>query len=209
MPTAWATNPRTWQKQTAIVLATGPSLSPDVVEAAREAHATGVRVIAVSDAFTLAPWADMLYSCDAKWWQHHAQEALKFPGLKVTCDSSVPFPSVLSLQIGGHTGLDERPTHLRTAGNSGHQAVHIAAQMGAEKILLCGFDMRRIHKKRHFFGDHPPYLHRNSPYEDFVRDFEPLANDLRKQGVIVINCTPGSALQCFPVGTIEEELHGT
>ena len=29
------------------------------------------RVIAVNDAWRLAPWADILYACDGRWWRHH------------------------------------------------------------------------------------------------------------------------------------------
>jgi hypothetical protein len=48
------------------ILATGPSLTAEQVAAVR-----GLRVITVSDAYKLAPWADALVSADAVWWRHH------------------------------------------------------------------------------------------------------------------------------------------
>ena len=33
-----------------------------------------------------------------------------------------------------------------------------------------------------------------------------LAADLKTEGVTVVNCTPGSALTCFPMGDLEQEL---
>lgn len=203
MATAWAV-PKDWEGLTVAVLATGPSLTPDVAEAVRQA---GIRTIAISDAFRLAPWADILWSCDAKWWLQHAQDALKFSGRKATLDGSCPFPQVYQLQNGGQVGYDERPTHLRTGGNSGHQAVHLAAHLGAARIILCGFDMRIVNGQRHFFGDHPKPLDKNSPYPEFISDFEFLAEALKDRGVQVVNTTPNSALRCFPSASLEKELH--
>lgn len=31
----------------------------------------GLRVIAVSDAYKMAPWAEALVSADAVWWRYH------------------------------------------------------------------------------------------------------------------------------------------
>src|ERR1051325_7861339 len=52
---------------TAFVLACGPSLTQQDVGRCRGRG----EVIAVSDAHRFAPWADILYSCDAAWWRHH------------------------------------------------------------------------------------------------------------------------------------------
>lgn len=51
----------------AIILATGPSMSQAVADSARGFGT----VIAVSDAYRLAPWADCLVSADTAWWKHH------------------------------------------------------------------------------------------------------------------------------------------
>ena len=50
-----------WAGDTCCILATGPSLTPDQAEYAKGK----ARVIAVNDAWRLAPWADILYACDA------------------------------------------------------------------------------------------------------------------------------------------------
>jgi len=184
-------------------------MSKDVADTVR---AYEVPTIAVNDTARLAPWAHMLYACDYTWWMHHANWALKFRGLKVTIDDSVPFPAVLCLRthrdntIGNPlvSGLETDSEYIRTGNNSGYQAVSIAIHAGATRILLCGFDMAG----GHWFGSHPPGLtdadpnvHRNL----FIPEFEKLAKIL-PAGVEIINCTPGSALQCFPMGNLEEEL---
>ena len=47
------------------ILATGPSMSQAVADRARELGS----VLAVNDAFELAPWADGLVANDINWWR--------------------------------------------------------------------------------------------------------------------------------------------
>ena len=187
-----------WRGETAVVIATGPSLTAEQVDRIRGR----ARVIAVSDAWRLAPWADVLYSCDAKWWHHH-RNAQKFAGLKVGLTDCITFPAVRLMRHRLRDGFDADPGYLATGANSGYQAVHLAAHFGASRIVLLGFDMRET-QRSHFFGDHPPGLKRESPYATWIERFRTLAAPLRGRGVEVINCTPGSALDAFPAGELDE-----
>lgn len=196
--------PKLWPGATAVVLATGPSMSQEVADSVRGK----ARAIAVNDAFRLAPWADALYAADWMWWRHYKDEALKFAGLKVSIGTDCPYGEVFALAKGGDDGFDTRPTHLRTGKNSGYQAVHLAAHFGARRILLCGFDMRVVRKRSHYFGDHPDELRNEKLYEVFCKYFERVAPAYRHRGIEVINCTPGSALTCFPHQSLEEALAG-
>ncbi len=145
-------------------------------------RAAGVPAIAVNDAFLLAPWADVLYAADAQWWGVHAQTALKFAGLKMTADPSVHYRAVLKLKQTGKTGYDPTPGCVRTGGNGGYQALHVAIQAGARRILLLGFDMGGTH----FFGRHRDGL-RNTPDQTFA-NWIPRFSALAKVGAEVINC---------------------
>lgn len=161
-----------------------------------------VAVVAVGNAFLFAPWADVLYHGDAPWWGYHAQEALKFEGLKLTVDKMVKYRSVRILKETGVEGYDPTPGCVRTGNNSGYQAIHVAIQAGAKRILMLGFDMR----PGHFFGRHPMPLRNTDPssFEVFKKRFPAL----RGRGAEIINCTPGSALQCFPMMPLAEALNG-
>lgn len=160
-------------------------------------------VIAVQDAFRLAPWADMLYGCDSAWWLHHRETALKFAGLKVSCDD-VPLPAVLKLKQSGTQGFDPDPACIRTGRNSGYQALHIAARAGASRVLLCGYDMQGSH----FFGRHPAGLRNTEPgvFNLFCKAFDTLKPALRALGCEVLNCTPGSRLTTFPFADLQASL---
>ena len=157
--------------------------------------------------------ADHLYACDPKWWRHHADRVLKeFTGqcwtqqqrggkdpdeAKVIAKYGLQFKYGLSLP-----GLGREDLHYGQ--NSGYQAINLAYLLGAKRIVLLGYDMQQTGGKRHYFGDHPDALHCNSPYQDWIGNFDALASDLSDSGVSVINCTRRTALKCFPQMTINE-----
>jgi hypothetical protein len=175
-------------------------MTPRVADAVRS-----IPTIVINDTFRLAPWAALLYAADAAWWQANT-DALAFAGLKVTVDS---VPGTEQLVYTGSTGFDPNPSAIRTGSNSGYQGVHIAAQAGAARILLCGFDMTAA-KGAHWFGPHRGGLANTTPetYARFIRRFESLKVALDELGVEVVNCTPGSALTCFPMLPLDEALKG-
>jgi len=115
-----------------IILATGQSLNQQDVDYVK---GKGV-VVAVSDAYKLAPWADMLVSHDTNWWRHHP-EALNFEKPKY-CYQTFNGTKML------------RPEGAPTACNSGLYSMFIAKKYGATKIILLGFDMHGTH----YFGLH-------------------------------------------------------
>lgn len=193
--------PRMWEGQQAVVLASGPSMSQSVADMVR--YVPALRVIAVNNTFRLAPWADMLYACDERWWAVNSKEALAFHGLKVSCEDA-RFKEVLMLKNTGSQGFDPDPGNIRTGGNSGYQAVHIAAHAGVRRILLCGFDM----KGGHWHPEHKTPLREPSDacFMRWVRAFVDLADELKRRGIEVWNCTPDSALECFPSVALDDAL---
>ena len=214
MAAQWSV-PRIWPGETVAILASGPSMSRDVAETVKGR----CRVIAVNnqaidtvDSTTkqlvpaFAPWADVLYAADAKWWHCYQAQALQFAGLKVTLKPN-PWPQVHQLAQSPQRVFDPRPTHLASGGNSGYQALHLAAHFGATRVLLCGYDLRDgLGKRRHWFGNHPPRLNGQAAYATWISGFQRLAPVLAKMGIEVLQCTPKSALKCFRQSTLEEAL---
>jgi hypothetical protein len=183
--------PRDWDGETAAILATGPSMSQEIADALSALHAQRLfKAIAVNNCYRIAPWADVLYCCDLRFWDVHP-DSYKFEGLKVSLTNR----SVLKLENGGESGIDERPTHLRSGRNSGYQALNLAVLFGAKRILLFGFDCKSK-GRTHFFGSHPSSLERQHPYEVWIRHFNEAAPILKRMGIEVWNCTD-SALTCF------------
>jgi len=195
-----------------IVAAPGPGLTPDVATKVRK---SGLPTIVVQDAWRLLPAAEVLYGCDGAWWQlykgvpefrgekwstHSLNESLvddksteaRAYGLKLVRGESAPGFS-----------LDPRTIHY--GDNSGFQALNLAILFGCTKIVLVGFDMRRIDGRAHFFGEHPQSLNRGTDYGRFVRFFERAAGTLPAR-ISILNATPQSALTCFPIMSLEEAI---
>lgn len=196
------TVPRCWPGETVTILGGGPSLTPVDVAAVRGQ----TRVIALNNAYQLAPWADVLYACDQKWWTWH-QGVPSFTGPKFSIAASDPvtWPDVQVLQNTGVLGLERQPTGLRTGYHSGYQAMNLAVHLGAARILLLGYDLKVGGAGRtHWHGDHPD--RQPSPYAAMLEAFPSIVAPLQDVGVEVINCSPGSALRCFPCQPLAEAL---
>lgn len=152
MTQPWKNDPL-WPGATVAVLASGPSMSAEVAEALRE-H----RTIAVNEAIRVAPWADMMLALDANWPQSYRE----FEGMRLT---GVEDESLDAFYIG------PRWERVRmSAGceleihNSGLAAIRIAAQMGASRIVLAGFDPEK-----------PGHFHEGEVFE-----YQGLAEGLRQ-----------------------------
>ena len=164
------------------LLATGPSMSQALADFVRDK----CRVVAVSNAYVLAPWADALVSNDKAWWQAHP-EAMKFSGRKF-CAGIIHGIEQIKRDGDFGGGL-----------NSGLQGMRVACILGATRILLLGFDMHGSH----FFGAHPSPL-RNTT----VKRFRSHIGQFRKwRECEVLNCTPGSALKQFRFADIADVLN--
>jgi hypothetical protein len=217
--TRWSVEPE-WAGETAVIIASGPSLTREQAEFVKGK----CRAIAVNNAGidtvnsetqelipAMAPWADILYAADAKWWRCYHERALKFAGRKVTIKPTLPWADIYCLEQSlEHASFDPRPTHLVSGGNSGYQALHLAVHLGVKRILLLGFDMKDgANRRRHWFGSHPTKLNSRGNYAGWIRAFDKLAKCLNARDVEVINCTPGSALRCFRRTSIEAALNGS
>lgn len=148
----------------------------------------------------------MLYAADWGWWSTYQQEALSHTGIKVTASENC-FPAVHYLHPTGPEGYDPSPGKIRTGGNSAYQALHIAAQAGASRILLCGVDLTNKNG-RHHHGHHPSPL-RNPGDDELLamgRRFATIVKPMKELGIEVLNCSPDSMLECFPKVPIEEAL---
>lgn len=198
--------PRLWSNGVVVCLGGGPSLMREDVDLCRgRAH-----VIAVNDAYRLAPWADVLYAADARWWRHH-EAAWAFQGLKYSihgCDTQYPDDvDIRILRNTGNRGLELDATGVRTGMNSGYQAMNLAVHLGATRILLLGYDMQaRDRRHSHWFGAHPQGLNYDSPYQTFRECFDTILEPLQAIGVEVVNCSRETALTCFPLATIDQAL---
>lgn len=195
---------RVWPGETIAILASGPGLVPAEVSALRGV----VRVVAVSDAVRLAPWADVLYSSDRRWWKAYGG-CPGFAGAKYSIGQSrgrsdvlTSYPDIHVLRHTGIEGLELMPDGLRSGEHSGYAAINLAVHFGAARIVLLGYNLgKRPGEPSHFFGAQAAGLHETSAleYQRFRRHYGTMLEGLAAAGVEVINSTVGTALEAFPV----------
>lgn len=194
-----------WRDHTAVVVASGPSLTDEQITLIE--HSV-VFTIAVNNSYAKLQHPDVVYACDYLWWKlNHMKAKQNIPRRQLwTQDRAAAEQFQLShIQWEGKDGLGKRG--LRVNGNSGAGAINLAYHFGARRILLVGMDMKPgPNGEKHWHPDHPKPLVQGQQFEEWRKKMGVLAADLKTEGVTVVNCTPGSALTCFPMGDLEQEL---
>jgi hypothetical protein len=156
----------------------------------------------------------MVYGCDPAWWKHR-KGLPEFTGLKVAWSGAqVDYPDLLRVEIAGtgraygNTMQFDQIGKVGGGGNSGFQALNLAAQLGANRILLVGFDMTDG-AGAHWYGRNNWHM-ANNPDESAFRRWRPAldaaAPVLAARGVDVVNASPASALSGFRKASIDAAL---
>lgn len=203
----WVVPPE-WVGDVVFILGCGPSLANYSYYDFENVRRAG-RVIAVNDSYIKAPWADVLYAHDQKWWDSNVYQIHnRFMGrymISIGADVS----RVKRLRDTGQSGLETDPAGLRNGSNSGYQAINLAYHFGARRIVLLGFDMQVHGQQTHWRernDGRSPVTFGNTLRLSFLPLFPSLAEGLREEGVSVINATPGSALTVWPHAPLAEVL---
>jgi hypothetical protein len=204
-----------WADQQCFILGGGPSLEGFDFESLRGKG----RIIAINRAYENAPFADILYFMDNKFyqWVHKGElspgclEAWNsFPGYKVFLNiMGREFDDVYSIRSLGRVGLSNSIRKgLYHGNNSGVGAIGLAYCLKADPIYLLGIDCRidERRKKSHYHSGYAKQFTPASAFQSFKGDFERLNRFLRQTTTSVINLNPHSALKCFPFSTIDEVL---
>jgi hypothetical protein len=202
--TFW-TVPREWPGSTVFILGGGPSLLGFDAEILRGAG----RVIAINNAYQLAPWADVLYYADRSWWHAHREAVLKVFKDKYRVSIGTSEDGTKRLRTTGPGGLEKDPSALKHGSNSGYQAIGLAYHLGAARIVLLGYDMHVEGARTHWHTGHPnwtPAAQEKALKEVFLPRFASLVDPLKAEGIEVLNATPGSSLTCFPMAALSEVL---
>jgi len=209
--------PRIWSGETCAILAGGPSLRGFDAESLRGQ----CRVITINGSWRMAPWADVTYWCDRSWfieqslanprsldssssWHEQISNGFLVAGEQGFADH----PQIHQMQFSGQMGLETDSSKLRHGSNAGYQAINLAYHFGVSKILLLGYDMHCDGARTHW---HEGYGKLAMAFSRVLADsmlplFNYLVKPLADAGVEVVNCTPGSALKCWPYQPIEAAL---
>lgn len=182
-----------WAGRNVAVLATGPSLTQEDVLAVAQA---GFIIVAVNHAWTIAPWCDVIYAGDGRYWRAHHEEI----------DKTAPKAKRFSKSANAHKKYKAIYTKTAMKGdyNSGQMAVEYALRQGPKLIVMLGFDVS-LEDGYHFHGPHektpnPAKSRMKKWIEQFGRIPEHYDIDH------VINCSRKTALTMFKREPLEDVL---
>lgn len=193
-----------WRGRTVFCLASGPSLTAEDAELVR---LSGHPTVVTNTTFRLAPWADVLFGFDARWWATkdtktgltYAQETERdFHGRRFSRSALAANYGIEALHAS---------SWFRGSGNSGACAISLAVSAGAHRIVLLGFDCTfGPDRQRHWHGDHPPGLGNCLSIARWPLQFTRVKRQADAARCGVINCSRRTALDMFPRRPLEDVL---
>lgn len=165
-------------------VASGPSLTRADCDLVSD-----LKTVAVNNAYQYTN--GVIFAGDEAWWQLNHQKIR--PGRECWTRAQ---NAVRRFQIGYFGG--SLPVF-----NSGQVAIELALSLGATRILLLGYDCS-LQNGTHFHGNHKGLRDpTQKSVRDWIKQFQHVADST---SVPIINCSPSSALTCFPKETLENAL---
>lgn len=173
----------------------------------------GRRVIAINRAYEVLPGAEALWWSDARFFRNHRAglmahgAALKATFAYLYEDDELP-KGVLRYKLSGQQGFDPDQNALRSGNNSTYAAIHLAAHLGARRIVILGLDMKHGPSgETHWHDGHKGLLNPAHVMESAMLPlFSGLVGPLEQRGIEVVNANPGSALEVWPRIAVDQAL---
>jgi hypothetical protein len=219
--------PKIWEGSTVFILGGGPSLSSvnfDLIKHRRiistnnafgepngKTHRYGKEDIAT---YKARDWVDVIFFADLKWFRWHRRSIREAAenSIVLTCNQNngvlkTTGPWLKKVRRNNNRVLgitSDKKDHISWNRSTGAAAINVAYHFGAKTVVLLGFDMRLIDGKKNYHDDHKEPAH--DPCARHLKCFKAIARDAAKLGLNIINCTPGSAIEYFPIMSLEEYL---
>lgn len=177
-------------------------------------------VIGINVAFLIGDWIDVVFFGDSNFFNSYKLPLSNFPGLKMTCSPNkdhIPWIKFLPRNPKQKRGISKDASKVSWNYNSGAAAISIAANAGAKRIILLGFDMvldaeenqhwhdlynkkaQRANKNHRGTGKSKPL-----PFDRHLRGFDAIAEDAKKRGITIINASSNSRIEQFEKISVQE-----
>lgn len=177
-----------FEGKTVFCVGSGPSLTAGDCAAIEN---SGHPIVAVNTSWKAVPSASILFAGDEAWWAANSS-TVESQAVRWTCNTSASLKYGLRLfkSSGRHW-------------NSGLCAIELAEFLGAEKIVLIGYDCS-VRRGVHWHGKHDKTQNPTSGVcQSWIAQFKQLSHRAK---VPIINCSRDTALTCFPRVELEEIL---
>lgn len=194
-----------WRGEPAFIVCGGPSVAEQNLALLR-----GRRVIVVNASFKAVPWADVLIFADSNCLSWYGRAIAEFSGRVVTVFEGKPvarYPArIEQYRKMRPPKLSRDPSCLTLARTTVTGAINLAAHLGSHLVVTLGLDGKRAADGRSHH--HEPHPRRPMPgcWEKHRKELCSITPSLREWGVEVLNASPESACDAFPVVTLQEAL---
>lgn len=195
-----------------VVIGTGASLTLEQIEIAKQ-----VKTFGCNRAFTFG--VDVLHGCNYQFWDTYWNDVKDLPCIKwTTRPESAKKYGINYIHEKWEPGLSKDKSYICAHHGTGPQMVNLAYHYGCEKIILIGWDMifrgkvdnRTYTEQRRYFPEdsitqhHWPRTGARGEMDGLIKEMETIKPE--DYGIDIVNCSPGSAMKCFRMSTIEEEI---
>jgi hypothetical protein len=200
------TVPRIWDGKDIYIVAGGPSVMD--LDFNKLVHKC---VLGVNSAVYLS-CTKILFFGDAKWYWWNRAAVQAFKGMKITVNKLVEGrdpsvheePDINVVKCQSIRGFHIEPDRVAWNRSSGGCAINVAIHLGAKRIILLGYDMKRTYDRKNW-NPHVQESTNQNPYENQAGTLPHTAEAIkRRTDVEVLNATQGSALECFRKVKLEE-----
>src|SRR3981189_1759439 len=199
--------PREWPGETAFIIAGGPSVLGQDLEALR-----GRRVIAINSSVYKMPWADFLYFCD---WRCGTEPdtggaVANFRGRVVMVSRLVRDPKVLTCRTASPPGLELQQDSLMQKSTSLTAATNLAAHLvgAGGTIVWLGADGRIAADGRTHHHNPHRFPHRQDCYHKQYADLVTIVPSLQALKISLFNASPGTAWADLAPGVSLQDMLG-
>lgn len=200
----WTATPE-WAGETAFIVAGGPSVNQfKPLDCLR-----GRKVVAINSSWKDVPFADILYFGDRRWWDHHSHAVL--PGFKGRIITTAPNvernnPRLVIMKKALPPGLATDRQTLTMRRTSLTAALNLVKHLGVSRVVLIGADGKGDGKGRTHHHKPHPWPQRPDCWAEQRKDLESTRKPLKMGGVEVVNASPGSAYEFWPVMTLQQAI---
>jgi len=196
VPDPWQIEPE-WKNETAFIIGGGKSVLRCDLGLIR-----GRRCIVVNSSYSLVPWADFLIFSDGPWWRFHQDKLRDFKGRILSACISARGPNIW------------RKIAPRGTATTMTTAIWVAMRLGAAKIVTLGLDNGggidgHHHAPHPWTAKHKERYTEKQWQDQWKRQREDLSTliiPLKESGTSLLNASPGSKLDLWPIVSLEQTL---
>jgi len=200
-----------------LIIGTGPSLTTQAIDLINQSKYLKFGCNLTFQAVEL----DALYVNNREFWSHYAKELSEVQCSKFTYHEDIAKEHGAKFTQGRWAeGLSTDPNYLHWGHGSGYELMGVAYHLGVSEFVLIGYDLRFpkgyegtkqiAGGDRHYFGEYPKELQHwtrlnmgdNGELNGLLDCYRTI--NTKELGIRIVNCSPGSALDFFETGRLEE-----